>query len=58
MADTNNGLKISQLDPISELTGKEEVPVAFNGKNYKMTVEQVWQSAPTITNEEINSLFE
>lgn len=57
MADTNNGLKISQLDPLSKLTGKEEIPVALNGKNYKVSIEQIWQEAPTIENEEIDSLF-
>lgn len=60
---TNKDKKIYELPDLETVTGDEEFPVSYNGKNYNVNISQVKEyigdseESTPITNKQIDSLF-
>lgn len=56
---TDKDKRIDQLPDLEEVTGREEIPVSLDGKNYNVDIEQVkeYAAAKPITTKQIDTLF-
>lgn len=60
---TNNDKKIYELPDLETVTGDEEFPVSYEGKNYNVNISQVLEyvenegGAKNISETQIDSLF-